>query len=219
MITKYLTKKELEEIYERNNPHLKIFYDEIDKIPCTYDGRIKELHTNNGQIMPISGKDFLFYAGEKFYFSSRRRSKCIHAVRWYKGKVIYLHREIWEQRMKNIIPGGFVIDHINLIGHYNYRENLRLLTESESRYHTTLSIVNTSGSKGTNEEFDRHKKWRMYFNFNGENITERFYSEEEAIQARLIVERKHLPYYLQREYYIKHELRIQKLRELKCNLE
>ena len=177
---------------------------------------IKEIFLYDGKIMLVSEEDFLFYCAEKICAYNNKR-KCYYAMRyaWNKGKNgekgktihIKIHQEIWS-RMGNIVPKGYVIDHINLDGLHNQRDNLRILTYSENNYHKNVSIKNTSGYAGVYEEFDRYKKWRMDFKFDGIHIQERYYSKENAIQARLNAERKYLPYYLQREFYLERGIAI-----------
>jgi hypothetical protein len=163
---------------------------------------IKEFITYNGYMMYISEEDFLFYSGEKIYTYRPGISLNLYAVRIQKGKHIKIHQEIWKRMGRNV-PKGYVIDHIDLIGLHNQRDNLRILTRAENCYHKSMMTTNTSGFRGISENKNcKYKIWQMDFGFDSKRVRSGHYTLEEAIEARLSAERKYLPYYLQREFYI-----------------
>ena len=82
------------------------------------------------------------------------------------------------------------VDHINHDGCDNRIENLREVTAKEQAMNTRLSKLNTSGVKGVSFLKDRNK-WRASANIDGKKTNlGTFATMNEAVAARLKVEKK-----------------------------
>ena len=88
----------------------------------------------------------------------------------HQAKTVMMHREIMQA------PPGYKVDHINMDGLYNCRENLRICSSAENSRNVGLRSTNTSGYKGVS--FDKaSKRWRSSIRVNGKSVLLGFYSE------------------------------------------
>ncbi len=111
---------------------------------------------------------------------------------WINGKrtTISMHQVIWKH-MGNIVPSGYVIDHIDRDGLNNQDDNLRILTHSESNYNQDLRYDNTLGIRGI--DFNKqYNKYRVQIGENNKRVTKHFDTLKEAIDCRLQWEENNL---------------------------
>lgn len=106
-----------------------------------------------------------------------------------KPKLFYIHRLIAFYFIDNPDNKQYV-DHKNNIRTDNRIENLRFVNSSENSMNSGLPKTSTSGFKGVYYE-TRGKKWVGSLNINGEKISKRFETKEEALEYRLELSRIH----------------------------
>lgn len=108
------------------------------------------------------------------------------------GKVIYLHRWIWEQ-VFGPIPDGWEIDHINGIKTDNRLDNLRCIPQGMNKRNMKTRADNASGVQGvtkwttTRRGNQKVEMWRaVAINQQGKQVIKTFsirkYGEEQAFK-------------------------------------
>jgi hypothetical protein len=108
------------------------------------------------------------------------------------GKVVYLHRWIWEQ-IFGPIPDGWEIDHINGVRTDNRLENLRCVPQSVQMKNRKTRDDNKSGVQGvsrwetTRRGDQKFSMWRaVAINREGKQVIKTFsikkYGEEQAFE-------------------------------------
>jgi hypothetical protein len=88
-----------------------------------------------------------------------------YAATRHRGKLILLHRLIWEWKY-GFIPKGKTIDHINRNALNNQLSNLRLATPTQQVLNIKKKSNNTSGYRGVFWS-KKARKWFVQFKFNG----------------------------------------------------
>lgn len=99
------------------------------------------------------------------------------------NKGALMHRLITEA------PKGADVDHINHNGLDNRLENLRVCTHKENMQNQAFRRTNTTGYSNIYYDNDGNRAKRWFFKF-GRKKSKRYYSIEEAIQARDAFKRK-----------------------------
>lgn len=108
------------------------------------------------------------------------------------GKVVYLHRWIWEQ-VFGPIPDGWEIDHINGIKTDNRLDNLRCIPQAANKRNRKTPAHNTSGINGvtkwstTRRGNQKVEMWRaVAINQQGKQVIKTFsilkYGEDQAFE-------------------------------------
>ena len=128
------------------------------------EGNVAYVALSNGLYAFVDVCDIPKVEGHRWYaLRSRKTFYAKASVKSEHGKVgtIYMHRLISDAQR------GMEVDHINMDGLDNRRENLRICTPSQNRCNIGLTKANTSGVKGV----DRHKgKWRARIQVKGKKI-------------------------------------------------
>lgn len=96
-------------------------------------------------------------------------------------KYIHLHRVILSRKLGRELLPHEQVDHINMNGLDNRRENLRLATHSQNNHNRTQYRNNKSGYKGVNK---RGHRWYAAIKVNGKQIhLGTFDTPEQAYEA------------------------------------
>ena len=99
------------------------------------------------------------------------------------GKMIYVHRYLYEQYHNIKLTSDVQIDHINRNKIDNRIENLRISTPSHNCQNRDIRSNNTSGYKGVSYNI-QNKKWMAYIGINGkQKHLGYFTTAEEAYEA------------------------------------
>ena len=94
------------------------------------------------------------------------------------SKDIRMHRQIMNE------PSGLEIDHIDLNGLNNQRNNLRIATHWQNLANRNIQSNNTSGYKGVSWS-KQNKKWWAQIYINSKTISLGFYDDiNEAVKVR-----------------------------------
>lgn len=138
-----------------------------------------------GQVAIIDGDDYEKVKKHKWCADSHNNN-LFYAKTTVKGSNLRLHRLIMGA------PKGYVIDHINRNGLDNRKSNLRVCSQLENSRNRALDKKNKSGHRGVHFDTPRNK-WFAQLRYNGKTWPlGRFNTKEEAIQARLAAELKHI---------------------------
>lgn len=86
-----------------------------------------------------------------------------------KSVTIYLHRIILSRILQRELIKSDKVDHVNLNGIDNRRQNLRLATHQENIRNCGIRRNNTSGHTGVTWA-KREQKWCAYISINGKQI-------------------------------------------------
>lgn len=114
---------------------------------------MKRINLSQGKFAVVDDEDYDRLSKHKWsYYKSP--DGCEKAVRRAGSRTVYLHREILG------FPNSEV-DHINLDGLNNTRQNLRLANRSQNAANRRRQSNNSSGYKGVGWKADR-RKWRAY---------------------------------------------------------
>lgn len=108
-----------------------------------------------------------------------------YAITMIKGKQKSLHRYIMNP------SDNMVVDHINHDRLDNRRSNLRICTQQQNSWNTSISKNNKTGKTGVSyiKEYD---SWQVVIYVDGKNkYIGRYKSKEEAIKVREEVEEKY----------------------------
>lgn len=92
----------------------------------------KEIHLSNGMIARVSECDYEMLSEHNWYLSKCYYTGRPYASAWIDGKNVTMHRLI----MRDVVPDGLEVDHRDLDGLNNTRENLRPATRSQNMANT-----------------------------------------------------------------------------------
>lgn len=97
-----------------------------------------------------------------WHYNNRGTSICAqrrdYSVGASRGKLVRLHREIYERVLGRKLSSGELIDHIDGNPLNNCRSNLRIATKEQNAWNSKTPKTNTSGYKGVH--FDKKlSKW------------------------------------------------------------
>lgn len=143
---------------------------------------MKQIPLTRGQLALVDDADFEAMSAFKWY--ATKIGNTFYAVRVVTGengkrKMIYMHRLII-----GAACDGLQVDHADMNGLNNQRDNLRACTRSENQRNRSTDRNNTSGFKGVSWDKNRGK-WRAYIRLNGkERHLGRFADAAEAYAAR-----------------------------------
>lgn len=119
----------------------------------------------------------------KLNWSARLSDKTIYAYRNLNPGAQHLHRIILERVLCRPLLPNEQVDHANLSGLDNRRENLRLANSSENSQNRPKQSNNTSGIKGCSWD-KQTQKWRAMIGVNRRQISLGYFNTlEEAVEA------------------------------------
>ena len=99
-----------------------------------------------------------------------------------KGRVVYMHRVIWEQH-NGPIPKGMQIDHINGDRLDNRPENLRICTSQQNHFNQHKVTIHSSQFKGVCW-YKPYSRWRAQIKIDGAHKNIGYFdTEEDAARA------------------------------------
>ena len=125
----------------------------------------------------VDDEDFEYLNQYKWYYHQGYAHRTLHLNNG-KVKTISIHRTI----MNN--PLNMVVDHINMDGLDNRKQNLRICTIKENSRNSKLQKNNTSGYIGVHKNISSKKPWAARLGYNGKKIhLGYYYSEKEAAKA------------------------------------
>lgn len=87
----------------------------------------------------------------------------------YNGNHISLHREVLARKLGRVLLPHEQVDHINMRGWDNRRDNLRLANNNQNMMNRKKLKSNTSGEKGI-DWYKKYNKWRVRITVNGKPI-------------------------------------------------
>ncbi len=127
-----------------------------------FGSAFRKIRLTEGKYALVDPGDF--YWLNNFDWLTKKNNKSFYAIRLDNDNskwptLVYMHREIMN------FPKGLLVDHRNLIGLDNRRDNLRTATRSENGY-------NNSKRKNTSSRFigvsfyKRCRKWAAYISSN-----------------------------------------------------
>lgn len=134
--------------------------------PTQPDGVVRRIALSTGQYALVDAANFECL--------NRQRWRLIGAgyvVRYEKGKLIYMHREIMQA------PKGMLVDHIDRNRQNNCRSNLRLCTHSENNYNRAKRAGSASSYRGVYRRKSDGRLYAMAF-FQGEYLWLGFFDTE-----------------------------------------
>lgn len=122
------------------------------------------------KIVLVDKDDFLKYGKYKWTFDK-------YAVRFVKGKKVYLHRLIMD------CPKNMEVDHINGNELDCRKNNMRICTHAENSRNIKLRTDNTSGYKGVSW-YKNYDKWLVRVFLNNKKIHIGYFeNKNEAVTA------------------------------------
>ncbi len=133
--------------------------------------------------------------GEEFYIDSFNLDR-VSGHNWWITKKGYVEgvvcgKNTMLHRYLTNCDDEHLIDHKNHITWDDRLSNLRVCSESENRYNSSMQSNNTSGTIGVSWE-KRDKKWRAYISADNKRIElGKFINYEDAVNARQIAEEKY----------------------------
>lgn len=122
------------------------------------------------------------------YATISAQDKWVDSYNWYLGKNGYPATRLYGKlitlhRLLLAPPSGLGVDHIDRNKLNNTRENLRLCTQQQNSWNSSIKSTNTSGSKGVSYN-KRLKKYESYIVYGGKRkLLGNFNSVEEAANA------------------------------------
>lgn len=122
---------------------------------------MKKIPLTQGKEALVDDCDYEFLI--KFNWCAVLYSNSYYARAWVNEKVIFMHRAIME-RIKPGFQGN--IDHKNINGLNNQRQNLRIATKSQNGANRGPTKNNTSGFKGVCWDESR-QKWCAQIRYQG----------------------------------------------------
>lgn len=97
-------------------------------------------------------------------------SKTTHYAKGvHNGKHKALHREVLARKLERTLLSHEQVDHINMLGWDNRRENLRLASNGQNMMNRKRLSSNTSGVKGI-DWYKKYNKWRARITVDGQPI-------------------------------------------------
>jgi hypothetical protein len=108
-------------------------------------------------------------------------------------KSVWMHHLVFV----HLIPPGYVVDHINGIPWDNRKCNLRLATQQQNCWNTTVRLDNSSGIRGVHFRSDRNV-WESRIRAEGKIVIQHFRNMEDAIKDRLAKEELYFGEYKRR---------------------
>ncbi len=84
----------------------------------------------HGMMATVSDEDYEYLSQFNWWLAIRKKSNTFYCAGRIGGRYVLMHRVII-QRMVNI-EGRFCVDHINMVGIDNTRENLRICNTSQN---------------------------------------------------------------------------------------
>lgn len=138
---------------------------------------MKKIKLTQGKYALVDNEDYEFLSKYKWCFSpsgtgyAERRDK-----KSLTGKIIRMHRFILDA------PKDKIVDHKNMNGLDNRRNNLRLCTKSENMRNRNKTRINKSGFKGVYLDFNG--QWKAQIKIKGKNVSlGRFDKKVDAAKA------------------------------------
>lgn len=125
---------------------------------------MKEIPLTKGYVALVDDDDYAYLSKFKWYWSTGYAVRDVwYPERKYKAKIL-MHREILR------FPKQYLIDHINMNGTDNRKENLRLASKAENQRHQKVRSHNKTGYKGVSVDYRRKegsKRYRSRINVDG----------------------------------------------------
>lgn len=148
------------------------------------------IRLTRGKEAIVSEEDYAYLMQWKWCLLTSKRSSCAYAMRKTrtgenggKQRNIQMHRSIIERMNGEPIGKGVEVDHINMDGLDNRRENLRLVTRGQNNANKKSSRNSRSKYKGVSWHKAR-RKWQATTRFREERFHLGYFStEEEAAKA------------------------------------
>lgn len=112
------------------------------------------------------------------FFSTTKKSYTPYAYRKQDRKTTLIHRVVFERILERSLVEGEEIDHINMNGLDNRRENLRLASHSQNGTNKKLQSNNKSGYKGVFWNTQKGK-WQAKIKKDGKNNHIGFFTDKE----------------------------------------
>ena len=139
---------------------------------------MKKIELTQGKFALVDDADYKYINQFKWCFKKDRNDKG-YAVRKENGKITKMQFLILEKQ------DGLIIDHINMNGIDNRKENLRLCTKAENCQNRSIRKDSSSGYKGVFRTKNSKKNpWRARVTNNGKRINLGvFPSKKEASMA------------------------------------
>lgn len=168
----------LEEFNEKDNiASNQVMFNKNKKNIYIYKDDIAVGYTRLGDIFYID-KDDIDIASLHSWCYKDRKNNDNRLVAFDNGKNVFLHRFILGLNNEK-----YVVDHINHNVVDNTRKNLRICSQKQNSYNTSLSKNNTSGFNGVSKM--KNGKYRAYINQDYRQIHLGFYdTAEDAKEAR-----------------------------------
>ena len=141
---------------------------------------MKQIQLTRGKFALVDDSDFEAMSALKWYATEIYNT--FYAVRVVteengKRKMVYMHRLII-----GAACDGLQVDHVDMNGLNNQRNNLRACTRSENQRNRAIDRNNTSGFKGVSWDKKRGK-WRAYIRLNGKEMFLGRFAEAAAAYA------------------------------------
>jgi HNH endonuclease len=111
---------------------------------------VKSIPLTRGRVAWVSKEDYTYLSQWSWCFSGKYAIRSVHPRKEGQPSTItvQMHKEVMRRMLGGEIPAGFEVDHENLDKTCNWRDNLRLATESQNCMNTKLRVDNTSGYRG-----------------------------------------------------------------------
>lgn len=151
---------------------------------------IKYIPLTLGNVAKVDAKDYDQLMQFQWHTYRSKRSQRQYAVRSLQGKAgvehFWMHRQIL-----NVNEPKIEVDHKDLDGLNNTRDNLRIATHQENQHNRPMQTNNTSGYKGVHFH-KKTQKWTAQIRFNGALIhLGSFTSPERAALAYNVAAQKY----------------------------
>lgn len=128
---------------------------------------MKKILLTQGQIALVDDEDFDFINQWKWYYEKKNRNNTGYAIRTVKingkRKRLYMHRVLLKA------PDGMEVDHKNMNGIDNRKENIRVCTCLENKRHYSVRRDNRTGIKGVSWD-KRRQKYRVQISIKGKRL-------------------------------------------------
>lgn len=133
---------------------------------------MKEIQLTQGKVAIVDDADYEWLSQWKWH--ARKDKTTWYARRnagnWPHQKAVAMHREIIGA------PDGVEVDHKDRDGLHNWRDNLRIATDSQNAANRGKFSSNTSGYKGVS--WDSHAgKWKADMQANSQRISLGYFSD------------------------------------------
>ena len=144
----------------------------------------KEIPLTQGKVALVDTEDYDYLNQWKWFTFKCRNTN--YATRKYQGKMLLMHRYIMKPSF------DMQIDHINMDGLDNRRDNLRICYHVQNLMNTKKHFDNTSGYKGVCYH-KLKRKWVVRINVNKKQIHLGYFIEKE--DAALVYNEAALKYH------------------------